>query len=353
MTGRARPLALLLLLGSVAADDESAFYFLGRAREAIEAGDLDRASEFLEKSAKEKEGYPPTLFAIADVAHRRGDSKTAIRFLEACLEQRQRPDLSFSEREAMEAAEKLLAELDEARAQFKKLVADYVNEVARLGRTTKDPALARECWRAVLLVDRENAEARERLGGADGRSESGPKPPAAAVKTTPLFNGKNLDGLTPKGPDWSVRGGVLRGRVADAAIMTRTEKSVTGAYTLVCEMRTKEDLAGNPRIGVIFGIKGLWDHFGFWVCSDDLRIFRSTGENQGTNLKVTEFPEKYDRKDWHVYRIRVDGRRIVCSIDDQEIFAHDAADRDLDGPVGLFVQEQETEIRRFVVEGAK
>lgn len=351
--GRAATLLLMLLLplpGVAVADDESALYFLGRAREAIEAGDLDRASEFLEKSAKEKEGYAPTLFAFAQVAHRRGDPKTAVRFLEACLEQRKRADLSFSEREAIEAAGKLLAEVDEARAQFRKLVADYVGEVSRLARATNDAALARECWRAILVVDPENAEAKERLG-AEAAGEPAAKP-AGAVKTTKVFNGKDLDGLT-RGSDWTVKGGVLRGRVADAAIMTRSEKSVKGPYTLVCEMRTKEDLAGNPRIGVLVGIKSLWDHFGFWVCDDDLRIFRSTGENQGTNLKVTRFPEAFDRKEWHVYRIRVDGRQITCSIDDQEIFKHEDVDRDLDGPVGLFVQEQETEFRRLVVEQAK
>jgi tetratricopeptide (TPR) repeat protein len=350
-------LPLLLLLGAALADDESALYFLSRAKDALAAGDLDRASEFLEKSAKEKEGYPPTLLAIAEVAKRRGERETAIRFLDACLAQRQRTDLSASEREAMAAAEKMLAELDEARAQFRKLVADHVGELVRLARATKDPALAKECWRVVLLLDPENAEAQERLGGGDpAPGEAATSKPSAPVKGTPLFNGKNLDGLTGKGPDWSVKGGILTGRVGKAAILSRTERSVTGAFTLTCEMRTKEDLADNPRFGILFGIKGLWDHYGFWVCDDNLRIQRVTGENQGSDVQrcsFKRFSEKYDRSEWHVYRIRVEGRQIVCFIDDQEVFEFNGADRDLDGPVGLFIQEHEAEIRRFVVEQAK
>jgi tetratricopeptide (TPR) repeat protein len=348
-------LGMLLLPGAAVADDESALYFLGRARDAIAAGDLDRASDFLQKAAKEKEGYPPTLLAIAEVAKRRGERDTAIRFLEACLEQRQRTDLSLSEREAMAAAEKMLAELDEARAQFRKLVADHIAELVKLAQGTKDPALAKECWRTILLLDRDHEGARRQLEGeaAAPAEDAGTK---RAAKATPLFNGKDLDGLTGKGPDWSVKGGVLTGRVGKAAIMSRTERSVTGAFTLVCEMRVKEDLADNPRFGILFGIKGLWDHFGFWICEDNLRIQRITGENQGSDLQrcgFKRFSEKFDRSEWHVYRIRVEGKQIVCSIDDKEVFEFNGAERDLDGPVGLFIQEHEAEIRKFVVEQAK
>ena len=127
-----RRLVLLLALGAfAAADDDSAQYFLGRAREALAANDLDKAAGFLEKAAKEKEGYPPTLYALADVAKRRGETKTAITCLEMCLAQRERADLSPAEKEAMVGADKMLAELDEARAQFKKLVAEHVKDVAR------------------------------------------------------------------------------------------------------------------------------------------------------------------------------------------------------------------------------
>jgi tetratricopeptide (TPR) repeat protein len=347
---RACPLALLLLTGGALGDDEAALYFLGRARDAIAAGDLDRASELLEKSAKEKEGYPPTLLAIADVANRRGERETAIRFLDAVLEQAARPDLSASEREAIGAAEKMLAELDRARAEYRKLVADHVSDVVQLARGTKDPALAKECWRVVLLLDPQNPAAREGL-----------EPPKAEVpggkpaNGTPLFNGKNMNGLT-RGPDWRVEDGILSGRVENAAIMTRTERSVKGDFTLSCEMRTKEDLGGNPRLGVIFGIKGLYDHFGFWVCDDNLRITRSTAEGQASDLQRTtfkRFSEKYDRKDWHVYRIQVEGKRIACSVDGEEVFEFNGPDRELDGPVGFFVQEQEAEIRWFILEQDK
>jgi tetratricopeptide (TPR) repeat protein len=347
-------IALLLLLGASVADEESALYFLSRGRVALEAGDLDRAAEFLEKAVKEKEAYPPTLVALAELEKKRGDREAAMRHLDACLAQRQRGDLSVAEREAVAAAEKLLGEIDEAGAQFRKLLAGHVADLVRLARATKDRELATECWRTVLLLEPENAEARDRVSGAAPDAAEG-APAASAMKATPLFNGKNLKGLTG-GPDWTVERGILTGRVEGAAIMTRAEVTVAGDFALTCEMRVKEDLGGNPRFGILFGMKGQSDHFGLWMVPDSLCLQRRFEQDRASDLQRhgwTRISEKFSRSDWHVYRIVVEGKRIRCLVDDREVMEFNGPDRALDGPVGLWVQEQEAEIRKFVLEQAK
>jgi tetratricopeptide (TPR) repeat protein len=358
MSGRRRLallLALLLPPSAAVADDEAALYFLGRARDAIAAGDLDRASEFLEKSAKEKEAYPPTLLAIADVANRRGDRETAIRFLDACLEQGKRADLSVSEREAVAEAEKMLAALDEARAQFRKLVAEHVEDLVRLARSTKDATLARECWRAVAKLDPEHEEARERLAGRDAPASAAPKP-AARPKGKPLFDGKKLDGLNAQPPEWTVDGGILTGRLADGGILARTDRTIPGTFTLTCEMRTKEDLGKHPALAILIGIKGTYDHYGLWICDDNMRVQNTYAEGKGSDLQrcgLERVSEKFDRKEWHVYRVEVEGKRIRCSVDGREVLESAAATRELSGPIGILVQEQEAEIRWIVLEQGK
>lgn len=352
---RPRLLALLLPLSLAAADDESALYFLSRAKEAIAAGDLDRASEFLEKSAREKEGYPPTMLAIADVANRRGDRDTAIRFLDACLQQGKREDLSASEREAIAEAERMLAELDEARAQFRKLVQDHIADLSKLARSTRDATLAKECWRLVAKLDPEHAEARERLAGG-APAEAGAPKPAARPKGKPLFDGKKLDGLNALPPEWEVAGGVLRARLEDGGVLARTDRTISGAFTLACEMRTKEDLGKHPAIAILVGIKGTYDHYGVWICDDNMRIQNTYAEGKGNDLLrcgLDRVSEKFDRKEWHVYRVQVDGKRIRCSVDGRDVLESAAATRELGGPIGILVQEQEAEIRWIVLEQGK
>jgi tetratricopeptide (TPR) repeat protein len=340
--------AALLLAAAVAlGDEESALYFLGRAKEALEAGDVDRAAEFLQKSAKEREGYAPTLLLLAEVAKRRGQRDTAVVFLEACLEQRARGDLTVSEREAVAAAEKMLAELDEARAEFVNLVADHVAEVRKLAGSTKDQDLAKECWRTILLVDPQNGEARERLAP--------PAPPAPSASGTPLFNGKDLEGWNGNPPDWTLRDGLLTGR-SKVGTGTACKQELTGSYTLVCVARIKGQTGPNPVMGIVFAMRGEYDYFIVGVGDSSWRLSRRTEANRQSDLQshsFKRFSRKFNSADWHTYRIEVDGKRVRCSVDDRELWTFSGADRELDGHAGLWVRDVEMEVRSLTFEQAK
>ena len=346
--GAAGRLAFLMLGVVALADEESAQYFLGRAKEALAANDLDRAAEFLAKSAKEKDGYPPTLVAGAELAIRRDDRAAAIRLLEMCLDQRKRDGLTTKEVEAILAAEKMLGELDEARMEFRKLVGDHVRDLVKLACATKDEGVAKECWRTVLLLEPDHAEARAALSGKRG---AGASPPAG----TPLFNGEDLAGWTDGAPAWTVEDGVLKGRMVGANV-NRVEEPVKGDFTLVCEMRVRQDIGDEPVFAILFGIKGNYDHFGLYVWRESWRLERKYEENRRSDLTRHTFKrlsEKFNRADWHTYRIRVEGKRIRCFVDDREIADSGGADRELDGPVGFWLQDLSVEIRRFTLERAK
>jgi tetratricopeptide (TPR) repeat protein len=339
----------VLLLAAVAAfgDEESALYFLGRAKEALAAGDVDRAAEFLEKSAKEKEGHAPTLLLLAEVAKRRGEKDTAVGFLEACLGQRSRSDLTSAEREAVAAAEKMLAELDEARAEFLDLVADHLAGVRKLALSAKDEDLSKECWRTILLVDPGNEEARARLAP--------PAAEAAPPAGTPLFNGKDLEGWNGKPPDWTVRDGLLTGRSRVGA-GSACKHELAGAYAIVCEARVKEQNGPNPLLGIVFAMRGEFDYFTFFVGDSSWRLARRTEAERQSDLQghsFKRFSRKFNSADWHAYRIEVDGKRVRCSVDGRELWTFAGADRELGGYPGLWVRDMEIEVRSFAVEQAK
>ena len=78
---------ILLMTAVVAADEETARYFLDRATSALDANRLDDAEKMFKRSLSEHKDYAPTLFGLAVLARRREQPKLAISHLEACLAQ--------------------------------------------------------------------------------------------------------------------------------------------------------------------------------------------------------------------------------------------------------------------------
>ena len=138
---------ILLMTAVVAADEETARYFLERATRALDANRLDEAEKMLKRSISEHKDYAPTLLGLAELARRRGRPKLAIPHLDACLAQRARKDLTAAERTAIKAAEGMLAVLAAARVEFQRMVDEYVAKLMALAKKTKNPEVAAECLR--------------------------------------------------------------------------------------------------------------------------------------------------------------------------------------------------------------
>jgi tetratricopeptide (TPR) repeat protein len=335
----------LLAAGPAAGDEETARYFLSRARRALEAEQFDDAEKFLKRSLEEQKDYAPALLAFAELCKRRGQRRDAIRHLEACIAQKSREYLDSEERKAIEAAEKTLETLDRARVEYQRLIDGHIAKLLELGASSarKKPDLARECYRTILLLAPGHEEAKRRLGSV--------RVPRAGGK--PLFNGKDLEQWTGKAPVWTVRNGVLRGAIADAANINRYKSEIGGDFTLECELRVVKAMGTEPVCGILFGLRGPYDHFGLWIWPQSWCLERKIEEYKRSELQrrsFSRFVGKFDPFGWHVYRIVRKGKRITGYVDGQKLWSFAGPDRTLDGFVGLWVQEREIEVRRFTLE---
>lgn len=336
-----RWIALLLVLVMPAyADQDTALFFLKKARDAAAEEEYDKAEQWCRRALEEEKNFAPALLALADIAQARGNRTQALKHLEACLAQDDE-ELSKEERQAIDDARQRLEQLDAARFEFKRLTDRYVRKVLALARRAarKNPQLARECWRNVLLVEPANAEAAAGLGSADEATSAG----------KPLFNTKDLTGWTGGAPEWTVKDSRLVGRVENAANLNRHTGEIHGKYSLVCELRIKEDLGKTPFIGILFGLHDNYDHFGLWIWTDAWILAHMTGENEHSELARRTFRShkaKYDRFDWNTYRIDVDDKHISSFVNGKKVWSTSGAVRELGGFAGFLLQDQAVEIRK-------
>lgn len=343
-----RPLLVLLLAAAVLADEESARYFLTRGERAMEAGRLDEAQKFLERSLGELKDYAPTLLALARLAQRRGKKEDAVKHLEAVLAKKGTA-LSAEERRAVKDAEELMAQIDAARVAFETLLDGYVDSLLRVasGAEKRNPELAQACYRQILVVKPAHPEALRRAQREPEKEQ--PKKPAGE----PIFNGKDLEEWTGKAPAWTVDAGILHARLEGIAQINRYRKEVEGSFVYECELRLVETLGKDPLVGLLFGGRGPYDHFGVWVWRDAVSLERQPEEGKRSDLQrrgASRLPGRFSRGDWHVYRIAVEEKRITVSLDGKEIFSFAGADRQPGGYVGLWVQDSRVEIRRATLE---
>lgn len=334
-----RALLLLLLAPFARGDEEVAQFFLKQAREAIDAGDLDKAAHWIGRAKKKEEGdYAPALLLAADVAMRRGRREEAVRCLEAALARGGRDGLSASERLAVREAKKKLAELDAARFELQKILDEYVRKVVGVARASDDAELTRACWKSVLLVRPGHAEAKKGLGGLAPELDAGDA----------IFNGKDFDGWNGSDPSWTVKRDVLTGTVEDGGNVNRFETAVKGDYSIVCEARVEEDRGPVPGFAILFGLKHTYDHFGLWVKADEWTYQQSTKPGAFDSLASRKFrneDDDFDRFPWNTYRIDVQGKRVTAYVNGKRLFSTSGAIRALDGWVALLVQDQTAQFR--------
>lgn len=336
-----RFLALLALASLLYADTETARFFVQRGERALEDGKLDDAEKFVERSLGEEEGYLPALLLQARVAQRRGKKDEAIRHLEAVLAKKGSPH-SDEEGRAIRAAEKLMGNLDEVRVEYDKLRAEYIAKLIELAKSSekRKPDLAAACYRQILAVKADHAIAADKV--------QPPKKAPAKKRGKSLFNGKDLDGWSGKAPAWKVEDRVLVARMDRIAQINKRLDELQGDFELIYELRIIETLGSDPLVGMLFGGRGTYDHFGLWIWDDSLRLERQTEEHRRGELQrksLRHLPGKFAREQWHTYRLVCKAKRITVYVDDKEVFSFAGADRSLDGFIGIWAQDSLVEIR--------
>jgi len=344
-----RTLALLLLITPLLADPETADFFLTRAKTALDAGQLEKATKFIDRSLEEEEGYLPALLMKARVALRGGEKAEAIRHLEAVLKKKQTAS-GAAERRAVAEAEEMIGKLDRARLEFDKLRSEYIDKLLELARESakRKPKLAEACYHQILAVQPDHAEALRKLQ-SKSKSKGKAKPRVRGVQ---LFNGKNLKGWSGEAPSWTVNDRILNARLDGIAQINQYKDEVKGNFEYICEPRFVETMGNDPLIGILFGGRSRYDHFGLWIWDGSLRLERQTGEHARSELQrksALRLPGDYDREEWHVYKIVHKSKRITVFVDGEEVFSFAGADRALDGFVGLWAQDSLIEIRKITL----
>lgn len=343
-------LPVLLAAAAAAADPESARYFVSRAETARAEGKAAEAKQFLEKALKEQPEFLPAVVGLAGLAAEAGDSRQASSFLDLCFARRDRGGLSEEEKRAVEAAEALYLKIDRAGAEFRKIVDEHVARLAAIAEANRaaKPDVARAACRRILVLQPDHPKAAALLAALDG-GKSG--------AATPLWNGRDLDGWTGSAPVWEVRGGVLCGRKPYGAAIARARRELGGEYTIECEMRIEEDFReekdATPSVGVRFGIRGSYSHYGIEIgVADSFQLTQMTGENQVREILTRAHRrvlEDFSPTAWNRYRIAVRGGRVTISVNDAKVFEHEEKPGTFDGAAGIWLQNRAIEIRRFVV----
>jgi tetratricopeptide (TPR) repeat protein len=324
-------------------------YFLKRAETSLIAGQLDETEKFIERALEEESGFLPALVMKARLAQRRDQRDAAIRLLESVVAQKNDVRGAVAGR-AVREAEELLAELDAARAEYRKLVDAYVQRLLALAHDSlkRKPQLAAACYQQVLAVQPDNPEALK-----NGKLPVAPDAKAAPeVPGTSLLNGKDLDNWKGVTSCWTFEDRVCRARLNGIAQIVRCEGDVKGDYEYICELRFIESMGKDPTIGLLFGGRDDYDHFGLWIFKGNIRLERQTEKGVRSEYQrkaVANLAKGFTRDAWHTYRIAVKSKRITVYVDGKEIYSSAAADRLPEGFVGLWAQDALIEIRQVSV----
>ena len=107
-------LLLLLVVPTGHADEETALFFVQKARDAVVHEDYDKAEHWCKRALSEENDYAPALLALAEIAEARDDRDRTVKHLEACIAQEGK-GLSEEERDAVANARSRLKKLDAAR----------------------------------------------------------------------------------------------------------------------------------------------------------------------------------------------------------------------------------------------
>lgn len=359
MTRATTILAGMLLAFFVAmplrADEGAAKFFTERGMKAVDDGDLDEAERNFTKALGEQDGWVPALLGLAKVWQGRGEKDRAIGYLTEILDRRDRGELKASDREIADQAVEILKEIDRPRLEYRELVQAYVAKLVDLAERSakKSPDLASRCLARILRVapDHPAAARLQKEYGIRPPSSAG-GPAAAAANETLLFNGKDISDWTGSADIWSVRDGMLVATAGDAAWYMRHTTELEGDYTIIYEVRVKEDTGSEPVVGFQWALTGVYQTYNLLMFDDKFLMEHvHGGPDQKEKLATTDFYQikgGVDRSVFNRFEVRVKGNRATCLVNGKEICRYDAPDRSVfKGYPSILVQCCTAEFRKI------
>jgi tetratricopeptide (TPR) repeat protein len=358
MIRRVTVIILILMLGATGAfgDEDSARYFTERGTKALDEKNYEGAKKHFEKALSEKEDFLPALLGLARTAEAEEKTQEAIAFLEKCLTAASKQKLDEEGEEVRKRAEDMLKKLDRARLEYHMAVSEYVAKLMSLAKKykKKDPEIAHRCIERVLKLDPENEDAkamREALGGkaAAPRPKKEPKDGEKEI-----WNGENFENWVGVGDAWSVEDGMMVGKAGSLAYRLRNDKAFKGNYTLEFEARVREDSDRVPSLTLRFAVQGAYLCHGFQIYKQGFELITYDKAEKKVALETVDqyvFSDRFDRRKWNKYRIRVKSGTVTIYVNGKKLMAHagDGSSDYFDGYAGVVVQHCVGEFRRIAL----
>lgn len=342
-------LLAVCLAPALFADETSALFFVDRAEKAWAEKKTGEAKDYFRKALAEKDGYLPALFGLGRIALAEDDKPAAEGYLRACVRSGVRPDLSKAEKTAAEKAEAAYAEFSPPGCEFTKLVATFEQDMIDVAKKhlAGDVDLARHCLEKVLKLDSEHPRARRMIDSLGLGAEL-----PAEFKRYRIFNGTDLDDWTAANSIWRVEGGRILVTPGAAAFTATHKDRLTGDFALDCELRTTEEVGRVPKCGLLLGFLGFGDYYSLQI-EKGYFLFCVRNVKRSTTLVQVDWAKEwpdFDSGRWNRYTVVVTDGVVKVFVNSRELMRHTVTkDRPTDGSVGLFVQMQDFEVRKFDV----
>jgi hypothetical protein len=139
----------------------------------------------------------------------------------------------------------------------------------------------------------------------------------------------------------------------DGAFYMRHSELLSGDYTIVFEVRVKEDTSKTPVIGFEWAFTGAYDNYVALMFSDKFLMEHNHGgpKDKEKLARVDFYQVKggVDRTVFNRFEIRVKGVRAAFYVNGHEVFHYDAPENVFKGVPAILVQDCTAEIRKISV----
>jgi hypothetical protein len=362
-SGRRVAAAVLLFLGlalapgeGTAGDAEMARFLLQGAKDDVARKAYGEAVKKLEKAAKEDPGLIEVSYWMGQACEGRKNPRAAVAayraYRAAYAKKRADATTSRDEDATLSKTTARLTAIAPAETELERIRAAFTSQLHALAEENfvRDPAVSKRALRTVLEVDPANGAAQrlyERLGGKIELPGPADADVGFTVKSwTDYVAQKKIesDGIVSYEGDLMVL-------TARTGKLVKSQPENTGKrYVIDYEVRFVEDYDPKRTTGVSFG-----DAEGVLVAimlgdrkADLVTLDRERGADP--LVKTALVKDGLPVGAWRRFTVVVDGTRVAVRCGEELLYEAEIPDRtDLDGDVGIYVQQCRAEVRRLRV----
>jgi hypothetical protein len=343
-------LSLALLSGEAtpAGDPDVARLLCGKADKAFKAKKFEEACGLYQRALEEYTPYPEARFGLAQSFEKLGRTAEAIAaYTKIGEDVRALPAATRPQMKLTEDAEKAVLRLSQGYATLDQVDQQLFKRAMELGRQymKSHPEWAKKFFHVALLIQPDNALATtlmKQLADIETPSVGGG-----------VFESQMMDpgmGNWKPGLDKTIefRKGVLHLNALGDSCSDFLTTRLSGRYAVRASLRMVEVGPGRA-CGIFLGREPPKDAYAVLVArGGDVAITNLS--KRGAEELGTRILSDFSFTDWHQIEVHVDGAKVRCLIDGQEVCDGTAKDPEaFAGNTGIFAQDCRLEVREFAV----